>query len=60
MSLTALVLPFFIAKLIFSKITEGKFSFREGTEFEISQNAVNFKKFHEILRSRGISKAPQI
>ncbi|WP_299189952.1 hypothetical protein [uncultured Campylobacter sp.] len=28
MSLTALVLPFFIAKLIFSKITEGKFSFR--------------------------------
>ncbi|WP_298703349.1 hypothetical protein [uncultured Campylobacter sp.] len=28
MSLTALILPFFIAKLIFSKITEGKFSFR--------------------------------
>ena len=28
MSLTALVLPFFIAKLIFSKITKGKFSFR--------------------------------
>ena len=28
MSLTALVLPFFIAKLIFSKITEGKFNFR--------------------------------
>ena len=28
MSLTALVLPFFISKLIFSKITEGKFSFR--------------------------------
>lgn len=28
MSLTALVLSFFIAKLIFSKITEGKFSFR--------------------------------
>ena len=28
MSAAALVLPFFIAKLIFSKITEGKFSFR--------------------------------
>ena len=28
MSLTALILPFFIAKLIFSKITKGKFSFR--------------------------------
>nr|WP_314883532.1 hypothetical protein [uncultured Campylobacter sp.] len=28
MSLTALVLPFFTSKLIFSKITEGKFSFR--------------------------------
>ena len=28
MSLTVLVLPFFASKLIFSKITEGKFSFR--------------------------------
>ena len=28
MSLTALILPFFISKLIFSKITEGKFNFR--------------------------------
>ncbi len=28
MSLTALILPFFASKLIFSKITEGKFSFR--------------------------------
>ena len=28
MSVAALILPFFIAKLIFSKITEGKFSFR--------------------------------
>ena len=28
MSLTALILPFFTSKLIFSKITEGKFSFR--------------------------------
>lgn len=28
MSLTALILPFFVSKLIFSKITEGKFSFR--------------------------------
>ena len=27
MSLTALILPFFASKLIFSKITEGKFSF---------------------------------
>ena len=53
MSAAALVLPFFIAKLIFSKITEGKFSFREGTEFKISQNALNFRKFHETLRSRG-------
>ena len=28
MSLTALILPFFASKLIFSKITEGKFNFR--------------------------------
>ena len=28
MSLTALILPFFISKLIFSKITEGKFKIR--------------------------------
>ena len=60
MSAAALILPFFASKLIFSKITEGKFSFREGIEFEISQNAVNFRKFHEILRSREILKAPQI
>lgn len=29
-------------------------------KFEISRNAVNFKKFHKILRSRRILKAPQI
>ena len=28
MILTAVILPFFASKLIFSKITEGKFSFR--------------------------------
>ena len=60
MSAVALILPFFISKLIFSKITEGKFSFREGTEFKIPQNAANFRKFHETLRGRGILKAPQI
>ncbi|WP_297903009.1 hypothetical protein [uncultured Campylobacter sp.] len=31
-----------------------------GVKFEIPQNALNFKKFHEILRSREILKAPQI
>ena len=36
-------------------------NFKErGVKFEISQNAVNFRKFHKILRSREILKAPQI
>jgi len=29
-------------------------------KFEIPQNALNFKKFHEISRSPEILKAPQI
>ena len=31
-----------------------------GVKFEIPQNALNFKKFHEISRSPEILKAPQI
>nr|WP_314522026.1 hypothetical protein [uncultured Campylobacter sp.] len=31
-----------------------------GVKFEIPQNTVNFRKFHKILRSPEILKAPQI
>ena len=66
MSLTALVLPFFISKLIFSKITEGKFRFRaidiliiydgKGGFISFMMSAADFERVcHCMLKERRIS-----
>ena len=47
MSAAALILPFFASKLIFSKITEGKFSFRAIDTLIIYDGKGGFYQFYD-------------